>query len=129
VQLEIPPCLIGVPPQTNGTYVPEMSNPRSYVFRTGPEFVSTRPLWPGQVHEFRIECIVSESTRPFLQQQVRATAYVDGEQKSEDSRPVAELTVFFLPPVAARREVQREMKRDLERAAADLLASGPKPSK
>lgn len=56
-----------------------------------------------------MECIITEGTRPFLQAQVRALAYVEGEVIDECSKPIAELTTYFLPPVVKRREVQREL--------------------
>jgi hypothetical protein len=89
--------LINIPPNTIGTYRPEMSNKRRYVFRTTEEFARLHPLWIDESYPFPLECLVSEATRPFLQHQVRATAYVDGELIAECSKPIAELTNYFLP--------------------------------
>jgi hypothetical protein len=118
VQLEIPALLVNS--GAIGTYVQNMSDQKLSVFRTSPGFAKQEPLWPAQAYAHRVPYRMTEELQGVGLLKARATVYVNGEIKGEQTKVIRDICGFFLPAVAARREATRALMARAAQPMGDL---------
>jgi hypothetical protein len=119
VQLEMRP-LLAISPNSNGAYIPNMSNKKRALFRMESPVPANRPLWHDESFPFKIPYKIDASNQGLRSATVRASAYVDGKLTSEQIKGVDEISPFFVPAAVTRREATEALLKRATLLSQDI---------